>query len=256
MPSAHVARAVGLHYQLQLGTYYDSVHHVPDAIIAVGGVPGCIWNHVAVLPGADPPTGEWIDRGVGWLRELSRPPAVYVEREMASSVGRLLEERSLSHVDTEAWMFHAGDGVRTNTSSTKYSLHAVDSPERTASLHRLISECFDKEHSEAMRRESTPVGGRRTGQHFVFEEGSVAVGAASMFYADGWAELHDICIAPSMRGRDLGIHLVARLVDVATRVAGAELFLQCDGGPLEAFYRRSGFETRYVRLGYATEKPT
>jgi GNAT superfamily N-acetyltransferase len=254
MDFATVARAVTLHYEFQLGTYFDSTHHLPDAIVAVGAVPGCIWNHAAVLPGGEAPDRVWVERVRAWLERLGRPLAVYVELHMADTAERLLTEFSLQHVDTEAWMFYRG-AAQDWPLSYPYTLRKVAAGSQAASVDTLIAACFNEDHGNAVRNEQRPDGLRRSGFRLILTDADQAVGAATVFYADGWAVIHDVCIDPSLRGRGLGVEMMSAVVQSVQPLSPSGLFLQCECGPLEDFYRRCGFETRYTRLGYATEKP-
>lgn len=245
-----VAQAVALHYELQLGTYFESVVHLPDAVVAVGAAPGCIWNHAAVLPGAEVPNEDWVRRNLRWLERLSRPPAVYVELEMSDSAHDVLAAQCLEHVDTEAWMFYVG-GEHCSPSKGRYPLQVVATPDEEAGLLRLIAECFDEAHTAAIRSEQRSDRSRRTGLRFVLGETHQPVAAATVFFASGWTVVYDVCVDPLRRGQGIGLELMARVVDATKAHAGSGMFLQCDHGPLEDFYRRCGFQTQYTRLGFA-----
>lgn len=201
------------------------------------------------------PTGAWVDDVRGQLGQLSRPLAVYVEQSMNTAAEGLLVREGLVHVDTEAWMFMHPDQLIEPSVSPNLVL-TTPRGEAALAINDLVTECFDADHTQAICQES-PLGERgRVGRRFLLESNGEPVGAATALYRYGWVVLHDICVKPDYRGRDLGFQLVNRvLADVVQTWRVAGVFLQCDGGRLEHFYGRSGFRTRYVRHGYATEVP-
>lgn len=69
------------------------------------------------------------------------------------------------------------------------------------------------------------------------------------------AEVQEICIAETFRGRGLGGCLMDRMIEDTRLRFGSSIFLEVRVGnqPARALYRKKGFTEQYIRRGYYSD---
>lgn len=93
-------------------------------------------------------------------------------------------------------------------------------------------------------------------------EGSGGASGAVAAYAVVWrvgeeAELGDLAVHPDLRGRGIGSHLLASVLEETAAQGVREIYLEVrrSNGAARRLYERSGFEVVGVRRGYYASPP-
>jgi hypothetical protein len=103
-----VVDAVEIHWGLQLGTYFGSVHDIDGAVYNLGKrVKDYYWNYAGLIRTSKGGELRLIDKIIDFAKSRDRVPAVYIDPTVTpSSFVEILRDKGFQPEDEEIWMFY------------------------------------------------------------------------------------------------------------------------------------------------------
>jgi GNAT superfamily N-acetyltransferase len=102
-----IEEAVRIHWKLQLGSYFDSVHDIDGAVYNLGGlVTDYYWNYAGMINTEQNKAEALIKRVVDFANEHNREPAFYIDPSTnPNNFTEYLTLAGFQPDDDEIWMF-------------------------------------------------------------------------------------------------------------------------------------------------------
>jgi hypothetical protein len=246
----------GMHYHLQLGGYFTSTFSTDSFGFAYSDVVNdFIWNHAWLRSVNAKQVEELIKVVISFYNSRKRRPCVYVP--VGAKVPHLLatlNRHGFKNVDKEAWMFYSGRYRNNKLDRSDLKIVRVTNERTLRHFIKVLRECFPRDYGNAVRREFQQFQIHKTVLHLIAFSQGKAVGIGSLYTSDRYSVIHNMGTVTSRRNQGIADAVLHNLVLEFQKTRGSLLYLQSLGeGPVEDFYAKRGFETRWRRSGYLLE---
>ncbi|KKK47790.1 hypothetical protein LCGC14_3151620, partial [marine sediment metagenome] len=108
VPSSQIVDAIEIHWRLQLGSYFKSVHDLDGATYNFAGqVTDYFWNYAGLIRTTTQNTEAVIERAIDFATQLNREPAFYIDPTVEPpTFADALRTHGFEPEDQEVWMFY------------------------------------------------------------------------------------------------------------------------------------------------------
>ena len=102
-----IEEAVRIHWKLQLGSYFKSIHDLDGAVYNLGGlVTDYFWNYAGMINTKPRDSNALIERIINFAQEHRREPAFYIDPSTKPiNFTKHLTDAGFKADDDEIWMF-------------------------------------------------------------------------------------------------------------------------------------------------------
>lgn len=251
-----VVDAVEIHWGLQLGSYFGSVHDIDGAVYNLGKrVKDYYWNYAGLIRTSKGEEVNLIKKIIDFAQRNDRVPAVYIDPTVTPpSFVDTLKKKSFQPEDEEIWMFYTHETKIDIQHPMDLKITKVQSNEDMMTFVRVFNESFGliedgKENSDyglsLMDAYSDPNLGVNI-VHFIGWVSNNPVSVASTYLKNNTAGIYNVGTPEEFRGHGYGTSLSKAAIQEALSNNCRRLLLQTelDSGP-ERLYSRLGFKQAF-----------
>lgn len=258
--------AIRIHWKLQLGSYFSSVHELGGATYNLGDpVTDYYWNYAGLIRAEGGEENEVIDRVMEFAKLHDRVPAIYIDPStQPNSFVETIKQRGFSAEGDEIWMFYP-DGAGASepaVDSNGLDISVVGSDSDLSQFLDVFNEAYEMlEDGET----TTPYGDSLVNaynsppdgveiKHFIGRHDGVAVSIASTYLAGDVAGIYNVGTPEAERRKGYGTFLSQHAINYAVKARVRKLILQTDlDSPAEKLYTKLGFKPAFSAGIWSTE---
>ena len=140
-----IVDAIEIHWRLQLGSYFMSVHNIDGAIYNLGGrVVDYYWNYAGLIRTIVGQESALIDKIVSFANNHDRVPAVYIDpTTQPPGFVKVLQKKMFQPEDEEIWMFYDSTSQSSFHRPKNLTITKVQSSEEMGIFIDVFNESYD-----------------------------------------------------------------------------------------------------------------
>lgn len=247
-----IEESVRIHWKLQLGSYFDSVHDLDGAVYNLGGlVTDYYWNYAGMINTKPSEAEELINRIIKFASEHNREPAFYIDPSTKpENFPELLTTAGFHPDDDEIWMFFNELPINLKPQPSDLDIKEVSSP----SDMKIFVDVFHDAYEFLEGEETSSTYGDsllETYQnqpkdvnvhHFIGSSSGNPVSVSSIYMSGSDAGLYNVGTPISSRGCGYGTAVSVHAIKFAESKGAKKILLQTElGDDAERLYKKLGF---------------
>lgn len=255
--------AIEIHWKLQLGSYFKSVHDLGGTVYNLGGrVTDYWWNYAGIIRAEKGDEAKLIDKIVTFAKDNDRTPAVYIDPTVQPlDFPDHLSKKGFRPEEDEIWMFydasilvkfqHPPDLRIVEVQNKKDMMVFIDV--FNAAYEMLEEGCIDSPYSLSLLDafKSPPIDIEI--HHYIGFVGKKAVTVGSIYMTNDVAGLYNVGTYPEDCRRGYGSAVSMKIISESKKRKHRRLLLQTDlGSDADRLYQKLGFRQAFSGAIWST----
>lgn len=247
-----IEEAVRIHWKLQLGSYFDSVHDLNGAVYNLGGlVTDYYWNYAGMINTKPNEAKELINRIIEFASEHNREPAFYLDPSTKpENFSELLTNAGFHPDDDEIWMFFNGFPKNLKPQPSDLNIKEISSQSDMKDFVDVFHDAYefleDGETSSTYGDSLMEASQKQTKDvnvyHFIGSCSGKPVSVSSIYMSGTNAGLYNVGTSISSQGHGYGTALSIHAIEFAKSKGAKKILLQTElGDDAERLYKNLGF---------------
>lgn len=259
-----IEEAVRIHWKLQLGSYFDSIHDLQGAIYNLGGlVTDYFWNYAGMINTQPSEADALIERIINFALSHKREPAFYIDPSTKPDIFTThLTNAGFQADDDEIWMFFKelpNDLQQIPDLDIREVADFNDMQTFVKVFHDSYEMLEDGDTSSPYGDSLLKAYQNQTNDvnvhHFLGSRSGKAVSVSSIYMSGHDAGLYNVGTPESHRGHGYGTALSVHAIKYAQEKATKKILLQTElGGDAERLYKKLGFVQAFSAAIWAKKK--
>lgn len=262
--SAHeIEEAVKIHWKLQLGSYFDSIHDLNGAVYNLGGlVTDYFWNYAGMINTQPSEADALIERTINFALAHKREPAFYIDPSTKpDNFTTYLTNAGFKADDDEIWMFFKELPNDLKKISDLVIREITDFNDMQTfvkvfhdSYEMLENGATSSPYGDSLLKAYQNQTNNVNVHHFIGSLSGEAVSVSSIYMSGHDAGLYNVGTPVSYRGHGYGTALSVHAIKYAQGKGANKILLQTElGGEAERLYKKLGFTQAFSAAIWAKE---
>jgi GNAT superfamily N-acetyltransferase len=248
-------RAIQDHWDLQMGTYFSSVHDLGGAVYNLGStVTDYYWNYAGKVRIGQGEGAALIEKVTRFAREHDRLPAFYIDPETNPAFAEALTQKGFAAEDEEIWMSYT-TGRAALPSAPNLEIKQVESEKDFDAFLDVFHESYgmlepgqsSSPYGDSLKaaRKTPPAGVKIL--HYIGSSGGVPVSVASAYVLPrGVAGIYNVGTPEKFRRNGYAAALSLAAINGALNTGAKQIILQTGlESDAHRLYRKLGFEDAF-----------
>lgn len=258
-----IEEAVRIHWKLQLGSYFESIHNLDGAVYNLGGlVTDYFWNYAGMINTRPSDADVLIERIIKFALMHKREPAFYIDPSTKpDNFTTNLTKAGFKADDDEIWMFFNQLPNALQQTSDLVIKEVADFND----MKTFVKVFHDSYEMLQDGDPSSPYGDSLLKayknkandvkvHHFLGSRSGVPVSVSSIYMSGHDAGLYNVGTPVSHRGHGYGTALSVHAIKYAKGKGAKKILLQTElGGDAERLYSKLGFVQAFSAAIWAKE---
>lgn len=249
---SEIEEAVRIHWKLQLGSYFDSVHDLNGSVYNLGGlVTDYYWNYAGMINTTPNEAEALIKRIIEFAGEHNREPAFYIDPSTKpDNFTELLTTAGFHPDDDEIWMFFDKFPNDLRPQPSDLDIKEVSS----SSDMKIFVDVFHDAYEFLEGGETSSTYGDSLMEsyqnqpkevniyHFIGSSSGKPVSVSSIYMSGSDAGIYNVGTPISSRSSGYGTSLSVHAIKFAESKGAKKILLQTElGDAAEQLYKKLGF---------------